>query len=368
LEYQVMPPLSDAEYQELKADIAARGVMVPLEYDEAGNVLDGHHRERACKDLGITDWPRIVRHGLDEAGKRLHARQLNLARRHLGQEAKRNLIEDQLRETPQRSNRAIAAGLGVDDTTVGDARRRLEATAGIPQLERTVGADGKYRPTGYRYIDDSASGQRSALETAKEIRAEKAETRRAERIERIANISKGNAPLGLERTYPVILADPPWRFEHPPMGGNRVVENHYPTLTLEEICALPVKELATEDAILFLWATSPKLAECMKVIEAWGFNYRTDMVWVKDSIGMGYYARQRHEALLIATRGDIPPPRESDRPPSVLYAPRREHSRKPDETYALVERMYPELAKIELYARHARPGWERWGNQAGVAA
>jgi ParB-like chromosome segregation protein Spo0J len=160
--YQVMPPLSDAEFQELKADIAARGVMVPVEYDEDGNILDGHHREQACKELGIADWPRIVRHGLDDAGKRLHARQLNLARRHLDREQKRRLIEDQLRETPQRSNRAIAASLGVDDTTVGDARRRLEATAGIPQLERTLGADGKYRPTGYRYIDGSADGQRRA--------------------------------------------------------------------------------------------------------------------------------------------------------------------------------------------------------------
>jgi hypothetical protein len=157
--YQVMPPLSDAEFQELKADIAARGVMVPLEYDEDGNTLDGHHRERACKELGIAEWPRIVRYGLDEAGKRLHARQLNLARRHLDQGAKRRLIEDQLRETPERSNRTIATSLGVDDTTVGDARRRLEATAGIPQLERTVGADGKYRPTGSRYIDGSAAVQ-----------------------------------------------------------------------------------------------------------------------------------------------------------------------------------------------------------------
>jgi hypothetical protein len=161
--YQVMPPLSDAEYHELKADIAARGVMVPLEYDESGNVLDGHHRERACKELGITDWPRIVRYGLDDAGKRLHARQLNLARRHLNQEAKRRLIEDQLRETPECSNRTIAASLGVDDTTVGDARRRLEATAGIPQLERTVGADGKYRPTSSRYLDGSAVVQAGEL-------------------------------------------------------------------------------------------------------------------------------------------------------------------------------------------------------------
>jgi N6-adenosine-specific RNA methylase IME4 len=183
-------------------------------------------------------------------------------------------------------------------------------------------------------------------------------------------MSKGNAPLGLEQAYPIILADPPWRFEHPPMGGNRIVENHYPTETLEEICALPVAKLAGENALLFLWVPAPILEQSFQVIAAWSFTYRTCLVWAKDSPpGMGYYVRQQHELLLIAKRGDdIPPPKEGDRPPSILHAPRREHSRKPDEIYSVIERMYPELAKIELYARGTRPGWASWGNQAGAAA
>jgi ParB-like chromosome segregation protein Spo0J len=127
--YQVLPPLSEDDFAALKADIAARGVLIPVEYDEEGNILDGHHRVRACRELGISEWPKFIRTGLDEATKRLHARQLNVARRHLTQDQKRALISDQLRDTPERSNRQIARDLGVDDKTVGSVRRDMEATA-----------------------------------------------------------------------------------------------------------------------------------------------------------------------------------------------------------------------------------------------
>jgi ParB-like chromosome segregation protein Spo0J len=143
LAYQVLPPLSEDDFAALKADIAARGVLIPVEYDEEGKILDGHHRVRDCRELGISEWPKFIRAGLDEAGKRLHARQLNVARRHLTQDQKRALISDQLRETPERSNRQIARDLGVDHKTVADRRTELESTGEIPQLEKTVGADGR---------------------------------------------------------------------------------------------------------------------------------------------------------------------------------------------------------------------------------
>ena len=135
-------------------------------------------------------------------------------------------------------------------------------------------------------------------------------------------------------------------------------------MTLDEICALPVSGVAASDAVLFLWATSPKLPEAFRVLEAWGFTYKTCMVWVKDKIGMGYYARQKHELLLIATRGNIPTPAPSDRPPSVIEATRLEHSAKPIEFYEAIERMYPTLERLELFSRSPRHGWAVWGNQA----
>jgi N6-adenosine-specific RNA methylase IME4 len=134
-------------------------------------------------------------------------------------------------------------------------------------------------------------------------------------------------------------------------------------MSLEDICALPVLNLASPDAVLFMWTTAPHLRESFDVLVAWGFEYKTCVVWVKDKIGLGYFVRNQHELLLVATRGDMPSPSPANRPPSVIIAPRREHSRKPDEAYDFIERMYPELPKIELFARNARDGWRVWGNQ-----
>lgn len=132
MNFQVMPDLSPEEYEELKADIAARGVMVAIEFDEDGNVLDGHHRLKICEELGITDYPRTVREGLTDEEKRFHARKLNMARRHLNQDQRRTLIREQLKETPEYSNRRIADQLNVDHKTIAAQRYELEKSGEIP--------------------------------------------------------------------------------------------------------------------------------------------------------------------------------------------------------------------------------------------
>jgi N6-adenosine-specific RNA methylase IME4 len=157
----------------------------------------------------------------------------------------------------------------------------------------------------------------------------------------------------------VLLADPPWRYEPNSVPPSCAIEAHYPTLTLEEICALEVP--AADDAVLFLWATAPKLPDALRVMNAWGFQYRTCAVWVKDRIGMGYYFRGRHELLLVGRRGDMPVPDGRSRPDSVIEAPRGRHSQKPAVIYDLLEAMYPSAARLELFARGSRPGWDRWG-------
>jgi N6-adenosine-specific RNA methylase IME4 len=192
----------------------------------------------------------------------------------------------------------------------------------------------------------------------------KAAIARQAALDKTTQIEFDAAALG---KHAVLYGDPPWQYEHPLMGGsNRSIENHYPTMTLDEICALPVADIAHTDAVLFMWATNPKLYECMKVLDAWGFEYRTDMVWVKDKIGMGYYVREKHESLLIARRGDMPVPTTDHRPDSVVEAPRLEHSAKPPVFYDLLDRMYPGVRKIELFGRNCagRELWTFWGNQA----
>ncbi len=238
------------------------------------------------------------------------------------------------------------------------------------EAEELAGDDSAYNWTEDEKPEASilvANTEKEILEAAKRIRQEKLDQRREERAKKIIEISHNNKPLSvtdLDRLYPVVYADPPWRYEHS-MTDNRKIENQYPTMTLEEICNLPVGDIAAPDAVLLLWTTSPKLAESMDVINAWGFVYRTCIVWDKERIGMGYYARQQHELLLIASRGSIPVPEPKNRPASVIRLKRdNEHSAKPHEFYALIERMYPEYDRIELFARNNRDGWAAWGNQA----
>ena len=194
--------------------------------------------------------------------------------------------------------------------------------------------------------------------TREELRQQVREVRRSDRVATI--VRQHDASPSALGPFPVLYADPPWRYQFAE-SDTRGIENQYPTMALDEIRDLMVP--AAEDSMLFLWATSPKLTEALAVLEEWGFTYRTCMVWVKDRIGMGYYARQQHELLLIGARGDIPAPAPATRPPSVVTAPRAEHSAKPDEVYELIERMYPGYPKCELFQRRPRDGWVGWGNQ-----
>jgi N6-adenosine-specific RNA methylase IME4 len=196
------------------------------------------------------------------------------------------------------------------------------------------------------------------------------DARRAAQAARIAAFADPGAfPAG---RYSIVYADPPWRYEDPE-APNRRIENHYPTLALDAICAFtdaagrPVADLAAPDAVLFLWSPVPKLAEAMTVLDAWGFVYRTALFWEKDGLGMGHYVRQRYEALLIGRRGAFPVPAEPDRPDAKIAAPRGRHSEKPAIVYEVIARMYPGVARLELFARARRPGWDAWGNEVPAA-
>lgn len=168
-------------------------------------------------------------------------------------------------------------------------------------------------------------------------------------------------PPMVDGEYSVILADPPWMYDFS-LSDTRRIDNQYPEMELADIFELQIP--AAKDSVLFMWATSPKLLEAMEVIMQWDFVYKTCMVWEKDRIGMGYYARQKHEMLLIATKGSPALPEPGDRPESVIHAPRREHSRKPDEVYGIIETMYPRGQYLELFARNKRDNWKSWGNEA----
>jgi N6-adenosine-specific RNA methylase IME4 len=160
--------------------------------------------------------------------------------------------------------------------------------------------------------------------------------------------------------YAVILADPAWEYDFS-KSDSREIDNNYLPSNLNDMKRLKIP--AADDCVLFIWATSPKLREALELIKAWGFEYKTCMIWVKDKIGMGYYARQKHELLLISSKGRLQLPDESIRPESVFYSDRTEHSEKPGVAFELIEQMYPEYNKLEMFQRKERPGWDGWGDE-----
>jgi N6-adenosine-specific RNA methylase IME4 len=156
--------------------------------------------------------------------------------------------------------------------------------------------------------------------------------------------------------FQVIVADPPWRYE----TGNDLP---YPTMPLEEIKAMPVRDMADENSILWLWTTNAHLRSAFEVVDAWGFEYKTLLTWVKDRMGTGDWLRGKSEHCLFAVRGR--PVFLLGNHTTILEAARREHSRKPEEFYALVEATSPG-GKVDLFCRQRRTGWEAYGNNVDL--
>ena len=188
-----------------------------------------------------------------------------------------------------------------------------------------------------------------------------------------------NPPLS-SGPYDLILADPPWAYHlwNKP-GAGRTAAASYRTMPLDDICALPVAAIAAEDAVLLLWVTMPQLPQGLRVVEAWGFEYRDVLLtWVtlnKDGSpfrGLGRYTRSNAELCLLATRGAGIPARYEER--TIVFGARpREHSRTPNGQYDAVDAVFSavfgrDVRRIELFARQAWAGWDTWGRQRGLAA
>jgi N6-adenosine-specific RNA methylase IME4 len=221
----------------------------------------------------------------------------------------------------------IARYLGVGRTTIEKAEAVIEAAEQEPeefghlveQMDRSGKVAGAYR----------------RLEVLKQAR----------QLETAAP----DFPTG---PFQVIVADPPWRYE----TGNDLP---YPTMALEDIKALPVESIAADDALLWLWTTNAHLRVAFEVVEAWGFEYRTLLTWVKNQMGTGEWLRGQTEHCLLAIRGK--PVFLHGNHSTVLEAARREHSRKPEEFYAMVERTSPGN-KMEVLSREERDHWRGFGN------
>jgi N6-adenosine-specific RNA methylase IME4 len=194
-------------------------------------------------------------------------------------------------------------------------------------------------------------------------------TKRDGRVKREAELASKITALP-DKKFGVILADPEWRFEpwSRKTGMDRAADNHSPTSTLDVIKSRDVASIAAPDCVLFLWATIPMLPQALEVMEAWSFKYKSHCCWKKDKVGTGFWYREKHELLLLGTRGKVPCPAPGTQFESLIEAMRGRHSAKPEIFLEMIEKYFPNIPKIELNRRGpARPGWLAWGAEAEAA-
>lgn len=194
---------------------------------------------------------------------------------------------------------------------------------------------------------------------------------------RKADLNPGLDSLGsVEEAYGTILADPPWRFSNRTgkMAPEHVRLSRYSTMTLEEIKELPIPQFAKDKSHLYLWVPNALILEGLEVMKRWGFKYKTNLVWYKirkdggpDGRGVGFYFRNVTELVLFGVRGGLRTRSAGRRQTNIIAQRKREHSRKPDELYDIIERCSPG-PYLELFARHDRSGWAQWGNEIGQSA
>jgi len=331
----------------LADSIAEVGLLHPVVVTPAGRLIAGQRRLGACRLLGWTEVPVTVVDLLQAARGEAHEnfvrkdllpseivalkRAIDPLERRLARERQGSRADlchpATVAEGQGDARDKIARYLGVGRTTIERAEAVVEAAEEEPEeyghlvakMDRSGKVAGAFR-------------RLTVLKQAKELEAEPPEL-----------------PTG---PFQVIVADPPWQYE----TGNSLP---YPTMPIEDIKAMPVHEIADENAILWLWTTNAHLPVAFDVIVAWGFEYKTLLTWVKDRMGTGEWLRGQTEHCLLGARGKPVFLRGSDG--TVLEAVRREHSRKPEEFYALVEKVCPG-SRVELFARQQRAGWQAYGS------
>jgi N6-adenosine-specific RNA methylase IME4 len=339
------------EFEDFVADVRANGLTTALDVTPAGVVLDGRERLRAACALGLETVSVRLVEPEDEFDYILRAL---LRRKHLS-ESRRAALALELADYRERRQQAKTRQRA-------NLRGAAEGATLPPRGEKTREFVARVAGVSARTAQDAITVKEEDPQLFEQVKAGRTPAHRAARQvrQRRLRVEIGQAPPLPDGLFQVVYADPPWASAN--ADSDWAPENHYPTMALEQIKALQVP--AADDAVLFLWALGCQLPQTLEVIEAWGFRYVAECVWVKQSIGLGSWVRYRHEPLLIAVRGTIGAPEPEHRFDSVIAAPRRQHSRKPEQVYELIERAYPHCSKLELFARgKARTGWTAWGNQ-----
>ena len=349
-------PLKSEELEQLEKNILEHGIRDKI-IVWGNTIIDGHNRYKIAKKHGIDfETDQIEFNNIEQAKDWMDANQVG----------RRNLTIDQFQiSIGRRYNREKKApyrpgkGDQNDHLSLGKTSERLakEKNISAPTVRRYAKKAEEFD----RIEKEQPELYKSVWSGEKSFKYLQVEQQRKQREEQAKKRNDGlkETPMP-ERKYDIILADPPWRYEHS-KTDSRKIENQYPTMSIDELCRMDIP--ANENCLLYMWTTAPKLEESLRVMCSWDFKYRSCAIWDKEKIGMGYWFRGQHEIILVGVRGKFPAPEPNKRYSSVIKSPRSEHSKKPDKIYEIIESAYPDYSKIELFCRNPRSGWDAWGNE-----
>ena len=388
----IFPSMTGEEFEAFKLDIKQNGLRVPIKTYK-GAILDGRHRYQACQELGIeAEFEALP----DDTDLVAYVRSANIKTRHLNQsqvaavsmelDALAHKFIPQHRTQESKPNRINAVDIDkqyckycykdvevelgdgvIECEECGHGLALMHELEPIKQLAKQAGVSARtytQAKKAYDYKEDPnlfkqiKQGKKSAVETERIIKRE-------ERLKSIAE-NKTKPPDGV---YSVILADPPWQYNRGTLNASSSAEHHYPTMELDDICSFLINQQIqiADEAVLYLWATPPCLSEALQVMEVWGFEYKTHIVWDKTTRGMGYmgfWTKARHELLLIGAKPETGAPDKDTRPWSVIEIPKtKKHSEKPQQFHEVIENCWPNTSKLELFGRAKRGGWTVYGNE-----
>lgn len=345
----IFPMMDDEQFNSLVEDIKTNGLLMPIWlHPDDGSIIDGRNRYKACLEAEATPHYKTW----DGRGSLVaFVVSLNFNRRHLTSSQRATLAVDVLPMFEKEAHENKKGGRG-----------------GILLVEIVPQANAKSRDkvaqifnTNARYVQDAKKLKENAPALFQAVASGELTITKAKR-QMVADSKKDAPPLPDDR-YNLVYADPPWSYGNTMPDYFTEQEDHYPVMSLTDICALPIKDILADNAVMFLWVTSPILEESFEVIKAWGFKYKTSFVWDKVKHNMGHYNSVRHELLLVCVKGSFKP-QQVKLFDSVQSIERTTHSKKPKEFRDIIEYLYPNTKKIELFARKKNEGWATWGNEA----
>jgi len=352
----LIPKLSNDEYALLEESIITEGCRDALVvWNNA--IIDGHNRYEICQKHGIVFEIKTVKfESKDYASLWIINNQF--ARRNL-QLIDRGILA--LRKKPilariAKENQLSGLKQYQDDTVQEIFPKRTEAIDVGKELAKEAGMSDRTLDKIEKIVGQSSPEIIQSIREG-ELTINKAYNylKREEIKEQTKEIEQ---PKG---KYRIIYADPAWQYADKRDGNTTGAEDHYKTMTISELCELPIKDISEDNAVLFLWVTSPLLEDSFSIIKAWGFQYKTSFVWDKIKHNMGHYNSVRHELLLIATKGSCLPDNKKlyDSVQSIERSDT--HSEKPEFFRQIIDELYTYGNRIELFARKKAEGWEGWG-------